>query len=64
MQEPSGSATNTATRGGGTAELFAAFMRFGLTSFGGSIADLSYFHEEFVVRPKWLDRKAYFDLMP
>jgi len=63
MQEPSGSAANAATRAGSTAEVFAAFLRLGLTSFGGPIAHLGYFHEEFVVRRKWLDEKTYVDLV-
>jgi len=50
-------------RGGSTAEVFAAFLRLGLTSFGGPIAHLGYFHEEFVVRRRWLDEKTYVDLV-
>src|SRR5580693_3942123 len=63
MQEPSGSAANAATRSGSTAEVFAAFLRLGLTSFGGPIAHLGYFHEEFVVCRKWLDERVYVDLV-
>lgn len=63
MQEPSGSPANAATRSGSTGEVFAAFLRLGLTSFGGPIAHLGYFHEEFVVRRKWLDEKTYVDLV-
>jgi chromate transporter len=63
MQEPSGSRANAATRSGSTAEVFAAFLRLGLTSFGGPIAHLGYFHEEFVIRRKWLDEKTYVDLV-
>lgn len=44
-------------------EVFAAFLRLGLTSFGGPIAHLGYFHEELVVRRKWLDEKTYVDLV-
>ena len=40
-----------------------AFLRLGLTSFGGPIAHLGYFHEAFVVRRKWLDEKTYADLV-
>ena len=63
MQEPSGSPAHAAARSGSTAEVFAAFLRLGLTSFGGPIAHLGYFHEEFVVRRKWLDEKTYVDLV-
>ena len=44
-------------------EIFRIFLRLGLTSFGGPIAHLGYFHEEFVVRRKWLDEQAYADLV-
>lgn len=39
------------------------FLRLGLTSFGGPIAHLGYFREEFVVRRRWLDDRAYADLV-
>jgi chromate transporter len=35
----------------------------GLTSFGGPVAHIGYFHDEFVVRRKWLDERAYADLV-
>jgi chromate transporter len=44
-------------------EVLLVFLRLGLTSFGGPIAHLGYFHEAFVVRRKWLDEKTYADLM-
>lgn len=48
----------------GTAgEVFTAFLKLGLTSFGGPIAHLGYFREEIVVRRKWLDEKGYGDLV-
>ena len=43
--------------------VFLAFLRLGLTSFGGPIAHLGYFHDEFVVRRKWLEERAYADLV-
>src|SRR6202050_5188561 len=61
MQEDPGSAAHA--RDGSTAEVFAVFLRLGLTCFGGPIAHLGYFHEEFVVRRKWLDEKTYADLV-
>jgi chromate transporter len=48
---------------GTTAEVFASFLRLGLTSFGGPVAHLGYFHDEFVVRRRWLDEKTYVDLV-
>jgi chromate transporter len=44
-------------------EIFRIFLRLGLTSFGGPIAHLGYFREEFVVRRQWLDEHAYADLV-
>ena len=37
---------------GSVAEVFAAFLKLGLTSFGGPIAHLGYFRDEFVERRK------------
>jgi len=44
-------------------EVLLVFLRLGLTSFGGPVAHLGYFRDEFVVRRKWLDEKAYADLV-
>jgi chromate transporter len=44
-------------------EVLAAFFRLGLTSFGGPVAHLGYFREEFVRRRRWLDDKSYADLV-
>lgn len=44
-------------------EVLAVFLRLGLTSFGGPIAHLGYFHDDLVVRRKWLDEKTYADLV-
>ena len=45
------------------ATVFAAFLKLGLTSFGGPIAHLGYFRDEFVARRKWLDDRVYADLV-
>lgn len=44
-------------------EIFQAFLRLGLTSFGGPVAHLGYFREEFVVRRSWMTEAAYADLI-
>lgn len=44
-------------------EVLAVSARLGLTSFGGPIAHLGYFREEYVERRKWLDEKSYADLV-
>src|SRR6478736_8440767 len=48
---------------GNAREVLAVFLQLGLTSFGGPIAHLGYFHDEFVVRRRWLDEKTYVDLV-
>lgn len=45
------------------AETFLAFLVLGLTSFGGPVAHLGYFHTEFVTRRKWLTEADYADLV-
>jgi chromate transporter len=44
-------------------DVFLAFLRLGLTSFGGPVAHLGYFRDEFVRRRGWLDEAAYADLV-
>ena len=44
-------------------EVFTVALRLGLTSFGGPIAHLGYFRDEYVVRRKWLDERSYADLV-
>ena len=39
------------------------FLRLGLTSFGGPVAHLGYFRDEFVVRRRWLTEYSYADLV-
>ena len=43
--------------------LFLAALRLGLTSFGGPVAHLGFFREEFVARRKWIDDPAFGDLV-
>src|SRR5207245_1458075 len=44
-------------------EVLGVSTRLGLTSFGGPIAHLGYFREEYVVRRRWLDEAHYADLV-
>ncbi|MDB6092730.1 MAG: chromate transporter, chromate ion transporter family [Verrucomicrobia bacterium] len=39
------------------------FLKLGLTSFGGPVAHLGYFHEEIVRRRHWVDEEEYADLV-
>lgn len=43
--------------------MFITALKLGLTSFGGPIAHLGYFHNEYVHRRKWLDERSYADLV-
>lgn len=45
------------------ASIFWIFLKLGCTSFGGPVAHIGYFRNEFVERRKWLDDKAYTDLV-
>ncbi|WP_020015217.1 chromate efflux transporter [Promicromonospora sukumoe] len=48
---------------GTVGEVFVAFLRLGLTSFGGPVAHLGYFRDAFVVRRRWLGDQAYADVV-
>lgn len=50
-------------RPGTPGEVLGAFLKLGLTSFGGPIAHLGYFREEFVAHRKWIDDRGYADLV-
>lgn len=45
------------------AEVFGAFLRLGLTSFGGPVAHIGYFRDEFVTRRRWLCDSDYAELV-
>jgi chromate transporter len=44
-------------------EVLRAFLKLGLISFGGPIAHIGYFRDEFVMRRRWLDDATYTDLV-
>jgi chromate transporter len=50
-------------RPGSPLEVLLVFLKLGLSCFGGPIAHIGYFREEFVVRRHWIDEKAYADLV-
>src|ERR1700758_199129 len=50
-------------RRGTPLEVLRVFAKMGFTCFGGPIAHIGYFREEFVVRRRWLDERAYVDLV-
>lgn len=44
-------------------EILLAFLKLGLTSFGGPIAHLGYFRNELVLRRRWIDEAGYAELV-
>ena len=46
-----------------TGQVFLTFLKLGLTSFGGPVAHLGYFRDEFVTRKRCLDEESYADLV-
>lgn len=48
---------------GSPLEVLRIFLKLGLTCFGGPIAHIGYFRDEFVVRRNWIDEHAYADLV-
>lgn len=44
-------------------EVLLVFLKLGLICFGGPIAHIGYFRDEFVLRRKWIDEHAYADLV-
>ena len=54
--------THSPSRGSPFEVLWVA-LRLGLTSFGGPIAHLGYFRDEYVVRRQWLNEQSYADVV-
>jgi len=44
-------------------EVIAVFLKMGFTAFGGPAAHIAMFHDEVVVRRKWLDDQGFLDLL-
>jgi len=44
-------------------EVFATFLRLGLTSFGGPVAHIGYFRREIVERRRWVDEAQFAQLL-
>jgi chromate transporter len=56
--------TMTGAKGAGSPfEVLLIYLKLGLSCFGGPIAHIGYFRDEFVVRRRWLDESAYADLV-
>ena len=64
QQTPSDPPTSTRAHAPASVwQVFAVFLRLGLTSFGGPVAHLGYFRDEFVQRRQWLTERSYADLV-
>ena len=50
-------------RPGSASEVFATFLRLGLTSFGGPIAHIGYFRREIVARRGWVSEARFGELL-
>jgi chromate transporter len=48
---------------GSPLEVLRIFLKLGLSCFGGPIAHIGYYYEEFVVRRRWIDEQAFADLV-
>src|SRR5262252_2079332 len=54
---------SVAKQTGSPLEVLLIFLKLGLSCFGGPIAHIGYFRDEFVQRRHWLDEQAYADLV-
>ena len=63
MTAPDDAAPAASAPAGSALEVLRVFLRLGLTSFGGPVAHIGYFHHEFVARRRWLDERSYADLV-
>ena len=48
---------------GSAGEVFRAALRLGLTSFGGPVAHIGYFREEYVARRRWIGEEQFGELV-
>jgi chromate transporter len=55
--------TREPAHAGSVTEVLLAFLKLGLTSFGGPVAHLGYFRTEFVERRRWLDDARYTEVV-
>jgi chromate transporter len=60
---PTTGTVTQASRRASALEVLRVFLKLGVSCFGGPIAHIAYFREEFVVRRKWIGEDAYADLV-
>jgi chromate transporter len=63
MKPGDDSAAADGRHGSAALPVLLVFLRLGLTSFGGPIAHLGFFRDEFVVRRRWHTERSYADLV-
>ena len=63
MTDSSGNGGVTTPRRGSALEIFRVALRLGLTSFGGPVAHIGYFQNEYVERRRWVDEATFADLV-
>jgi chromate transporter len=63
ISEIENKATGNDSHPGSSLEVLRVFFKLGVSSFGGPIAHIGYFREEFVVRRHWLSEQAFVDLV-
>ena len=63
MPPPRGSLSGEVHSTGSAGEVFMAFLKLGVMSFGGPIAHLGYYRDELVIRRRWLDEATFADLI-
>lgn len=51
------------SRGRGVLEVFLVALRLGVTSFGGPVAHIGYFRDEYVARRAWVDERGFGELV-
>jgi chromate transporter len=61
--EPAVAAAEGPRHPGSAVEVLLVFFKLGISCFGGPIAHIGYFRDEFVIRKRWLDEQAYADLV-
>jgi chromate transporter len=61
--EPAHRRSTGHARQGTPAEVLLAFLKLGVTSFGGPVAHIGYFRQAFVERRRWLDEASFADLV-
>ncbi len=60
---PAAAAAPPAAGAGSPGEVLRVFLKLGVSSFGGPIAHLGYYHDELVRRRRWIDEAGYADLV-